>query len=181
MLCIILPSEVIKLESGLLKGFVGSLGRQKNDILVILRIWSFLLREAIEWWHILKAMDPFPSLSHSRFYLICCSEFTSALDLSLKCFLPPFCHISWCLLLNQIVAQPVFSLVRSKWWYRIMTVFTFVHLADAFIQSELQCIQAICFLSVCVFSGIEPTTFCIANTMLCRWVTGRWTIANNAP
>ncbi len=31
--------------------------------------------------------------------------------------------------------------------------FTFVHLADAFIQSNLQCIQAIHFLSVCVFPG----------------------------
>ncbi len=32
---------------------------------------------------------------------------------------------------------------------------TFMHLADAFIQSDLQCIQAIhFFLSVCVFPGI---------------------------
>ncbi len=31
--------------------------------------------------------------------------------------------------------------------------FTFMHLADAFIQSDLQCIQAIHFLSVCVFPG----------------------------
>ncbi len=31
--------------------------------------------------------------------------------------------------------------------------FTFMHLADAFIQSDLQCIQAIHFLSVCVFLG----------------------------
>ncbi len=33
--------------------------------------------------------------------------------------------------------------------------FTFMHLADAFIQSDLQCIQAIhfFFLSVCVFPG----------------------------
>ncbi len=33
--------------------------------------------------------------------------------------------------------------------------FTFMHLADAFIQSDLQCIQAIIIvvLSVCVFPG----------------------------
>ncbi len=32
--------------------------------------------------------------------------------------------------------------------------FTFMHLADAFIQSDLQCIQAMhFFLSVCVFPG----------------------------
>ncbi len=31
--------------------------------------------------------------------------------------------------------------------------FTFMHLADAFIQSDLQCIQAIHVLSVCVFPG----------------------------
>ncbi len=31
--------------------------------------------------------------------------------------------------------------------------FTFMHLADAFIQSDLQRIQAIHFLSVCVFPG----------------------------
>ncbi len=31
--------------------------------------------------------------------------------------------------------------------------FTFMHLANALIQSDLQCIQAIYFLSVCVFPG----------------------------
>ncbi len=31
--------------------------------------------------------------------------------------------------------------------------FTFMHLADAFIQSDLQYIQVIHFLSVCVFPG----------------------------
>ncbi len=34
-----------------------------------------------------------------------------------------------------------------------------MHLADTFIQSDLQCIQDIYFLSVCV--GIEPTTFAL--------------------
>ncbi len=40
-----------------------------------------------------------------------------------------------------------------------------MHLADAFIQSNLQCIQAIHFLYVCSL-GIEPTTFFAANAML---------------
>ncbi len=45
---------------------------------------------------------------------------------------------------------------------------TFTYLADAFIQSDLQCIQAIHFSFyqyVCSL-GIEPTTFCAANAML---------------
>ncbi len=43
-----------------------------------------------------------------------------------------------------------------------LKLFTFMHLADAFIQSDLQCIQAIHLLSVCQYVcslGIEPTTF----------------------
>ncbi len=36
-----------------------------------------------------------------------------------------------------------------------------MHLADAFIQSDLQCIQNIHLLSACVFLGIEPTTFAL--------------------
>ncbi len=49
-----------------------------------------------------------------------------------------------------------------------------MHLADAFIQSDLQCIQAIhffFFISMCSL-GIEPTTFCAANAMLYHWTTG---------
>ncbi len=45
-----------------------------------------------------------------------------------------------------------------------------MHLADAFIQRDLQCIQAIHFYLffyqyVCSL-GIEPMTFCAANAML---------------
>ncbi len=48
-----------------------------------------------------------------------------------------------------------------------------LHLADAFIQSDLQCIQVIQFFCQYVCSlGIEPTTFCAANTMLYHWATG---------
>ncbi len=45
-------------------------------------------------------------------------------------------------------------------------------LADAFIQSDLQCIQAIHFLSVCVFPGNQTHNLCAANTMLYHWATG---------
>ncbi len=48
-----------------------------------------------------------------------------------------------------------------------------MHLADTFIQSDLQCIQAIFFFYQYVCSlGIEPTTFCAANAMLYHWATG---------
>ncbi len=43
-----------------------------------------------------------------------------------------------------------------------------MHLADAFIQSDLQCIQAIhlfYYQYVCSL-GIEPKTFCATNPML---------------
>ncbi len=44
--------------------------------------------------------------------------------------------------------------------------FTFMHLADAFIQSDLQCIQVIHFCQYLCSLGIEPTTFCAADAML---------------
>ncbi len=43
---------------------------------------------------------------------------------------------------------------------------TFMHLADAFIQSDLQCIQVIQFLAVHVFPGNRTHNLCAANTML---------------
>ncbi len=51
-----------------------------------------------------------------------------------------------------------------------------IYLSDAFIQSDLLCIQATHFLismwcDVCSL-GIEPTTFCAANAMLYHWATG---------
>jgi len=39
--------------------------------------------------------------------------------------------------------------VAFSWPILICLLVTFMHLADAFIQSDLQCIQAIHFLSVC--------------------------------
>ncbi len=51
------------------------------------------------------------------------------------------------------------NLLCSQWDSH--NTFTFMHLADAFIQSDLQCIQAIHFFNQYVCSlGIEPTTFC---------------------
>ncbi len=39
--------------------------------------------------------------------------------------------------------------------------FTFTHLADAFIQSNIQRIQAIHFLSVCVPCNLNPEPFAL--------------------
>ncbi len=47
-----------------------------------------------------------------------------------------------------------------------------MHLADAFIQSDLQYIQVIHVLSVCVFSGNWTHNVCAANAMLYHWATG---------
>ncbi len=49
----------------------------------------------------------------------------------------------------------------------ILIAFTFMHLADAFIQSDLHCIQAIHFLfiSMCVPWELNPRPFA-ANAML---------------
>ncbi len=49
---------------------------------------------------------------------------------------------------------------------------TFMHLADTFIQSDLQCIQVIHFWQYVCSLGIEPTNFCAANAMLYHWATG---------
>ncbi len=46
-----------------------------------------------------------------------------------------------------------FMVVEGKGCDTARFTFTFMHLADAFIQSDLQCIQAIHVLSLCVFPG----------------------------
>ncbi len=51
------------------------------------------------------------------------------------------------------------------------TRFTFMHLADAFIQSDLQYIQVIHCLSVYVFPGNWTHNLCAANAMLYHWTT----------
>ncbi len=45
-----------------------------------------------------------------------------------------------------------------------------MHLADAFIQSDLQLHSGYTFSLVCSL-GIEPTTFCAADAMLYHWAT----------
>ncbi len=51
--------------------------------------------------------------------------------------------------------------------------FTFMHLADAFIQSDLQCIQVIHFFCQYMCSlGIEPTTFALLTQCSNHWATG---------
>ncbi len=47
-----------------------------------------------------------------------------------------------------------------------------MHLADAFIQNDLQCIWLYIFCQYVYSLGIEPTTFCTANAMLYQWATG---------
>ncbi len=61
---------------------------------------------------------------------------------------------------------------RSKFWTAIANASLHLHLADAFIQSDLQCIQVIHLLSVCVFPGNWTHVLCAANTMLYHWATG---------
>jgi len=50
--------------------------------------------------------------------------------------------------------------------------FTFTHLADTFIESDLLCIRAIHLLSVCVFPGNWTNDLCAANATLYHWATG---------
>ncbi len=58
---------------------------------------------------------------------------------------------------------------KSTYWENHLKL----HLADAFIQSNLQCIQVIYFLSVHVFPGNRIHNLCAANAMLYHWATGK--------
>ncbi len=67
---------------------------------------------------------------------------------------------------------------NAKWYIYILCTciniyiylfYIFIHVADAFIQSDL--LHVIHFLSAVGFLGIEPLTFCAANTMLYHWAT----------
>ncbi len=48
----------------------------------------------------------------------------------------------------------------------VINAHIYLHLSDAFIQSELQCIQIIHVLSACVFPGNQTHKLCAANAML---------------
>ncbi len=54
-------------------------------------------------------------------------------------------------LTSYTISHSISNAIHLWFWARM--AFTFMHLADAFIQCNLQCIQAIIFLSVCVFLG----------------------------
>ncbi len=56
--------------------------------------------------------------------------------------------------------------------FAVLNTFTFMHSLDAFIQSDLQCIQVIQLLSVHVFPGNWTHNLCAANAMLYHWATG---------
>ncbi len=63
-----------------------------------------------------------------------------------------------------------------KWWRHAHVyyfTFTFMYLADTFIQSDLQCIQAIHLYCQYMCSlGIEPTTFALQTQCSNHWATG---------
>ncbi len=77
---------------------------------------------------------------------------------------------------NPAPIQMFVIILKSSWRSRFsgsQVGFTFTHLADAFIQSDSQYIQAIFFfLSVCVFPGNWTHILCAANAMLYHWATG---------
>ncbi len=55
-------------------------------------------------------------------------------------------------LISNLYYQAIEQVYLIKWPVSVF-IFTFMHLADAFIQSDLLCIQAINFLSLYVFPG----------------------------
>ncbi len=54
-------------------------------------------------------------------------------------------------LLEISLRKLIFQIIQQH-IHMFTFTFTFMHLADAFIQSDLQCIQAIHVLSLCVYS-----------------------------
>ncbi len=88
----------------------------------------------------------------------------------------------WIVEYNIDAIYMVFQIIL--WYYQdkcpnydvtIVYIFTFIfmHLADAFIQSDLQVIHF--FLSVPVFPGNWTHNLCAANAMLYHWATGTHT------
>ncbi len=53
--------------------------------------------------------------------------------------------------------------------FLVLLTFTFIHFADAFIQNDLQYIEAIHFCQYVFPLVIEHTTFCAAKAMLYHW------------
>ncbi len=61
--------------------------------------------------------------------------------------------------------------IYNSWLVVQQKIDLHLHLSDAYIQSDLQYIQAIHFLSVCVFPGNWTHNICAANAMLYHWTT----------
>ncbi len=81
----------------------------------------------------------------------------------------------WLIMYTNIVKQifkdicNITNISISNYFYKYCCSFTFMHLANAFIQSNLQVNSGYnFFVSMCSL-GIEPTTFCAANAMLYHW------------
>ncbi len=53
----------------------------------------------------------------------------------------------------------IMSLIAHVHLRDVYLMSVFMHLADGFIQSDLQCIQAIYLFSMCVHWELNPTTF----------------------
>ncbi len=56
--------------------------------------------------------------------------------------------------------------------FAFVFTFTFMHLSDAFIQSDLQYIPVIHFCQYMCFLGIEPTIFALLTQCSNHWATG---------
>ncbi len=66
----------------------------------------------------------------------------------------------------QLSFQLYFYIGDPVLFYYTLFTFTFMHLADAFIQSNLQLHSGYTFLSVHVFPGNRTHNLCAANAML---------------
>ncbi len=84
-----------------------------------------------------------------------CIAFIFAFGLELLC---PNCLVS---ILPVTTEDLLYEISSSP--HQEGSTFTFMHLADPFIQSDL---LAIHFLSVCVFTGNRTHNLCAANAML---------------
>ncbi len=71
---------------------------------------------------------------------------------------------------NNIESKPT-PLVYGEFTLSLIFTFTFMHLADAFIQSDLQLHSGYTFLSVYVFPGNRTHNLCTADAMLYHWAT----------
>ncbi len=74
----------------------------------------------------------------------------------------------WLLMYTNIVKQifkdicKITNISISNYFYKYCCSFTLMHLADAFIQSNLQCIQVIIvFVSMCVLWELNPRPFAL--------------------